>query len=306
MSPRSIAACVVGIVLVVASPAAAQSDGRRDAAHAFAEATKAFDAGDYTHAAKTFELAYSLAPHADALWNAARAWHMAGERARAANLYAQYLREVPPNAADRASATSALKGLSAKLGRIDINVGAGVDQIQVDDVPTTARSVYVVPGVHVLRASSPKGPLEQQPVVKEGQVTSVVLATAAEPVAPAAPPPVVGPPPEPTPDRTPTRHGWSPTVVWIGGGLTLVLAGIATWSGIDTVDALHEWERAPTQSGLDDGKGKQLRTNILIGGAVAAGIFTGAAALWLVDWQSDSVRVGLGVLPGGIAASGKF
>jgi hypothetical protein len=298
MSPRALAPLFVGIALTMAAPAAAQ-DARHDAARAFADGTKAFDAGDYTRAAQSFESAYALAPHEDALWNAARAWHKALELAKAANLYAQYLQEAPPNAPDRAGATAALRALSAKLGRIEVHVGAGVDQVRIDDAPLRGTSAYVVPGMHVLRASSAKGPIEQQQVVKEGETKSVVLAAAADaPPEPVAPPP---PPPPPPPIEQPTHSGWSPLVVWIGGGLTLVLAGVTTWSGLDTVSKLHDFESTPTQDALDDGRGKQTRTNVLIGVTAGVAVLTAAAAIFLVDWKSDTTRVGIG--PSGVFGS---
>src|SRR5262249_30884250 len=80
----------------VRSPRTAEA--RREAARKFGDATRAFDAGDYRRAGEGFEAAYQLAPHEDPLWNGARAWHLAGDLARAANLYARYLREAPPNA----------------------------------------------------------------------------------------------------------------------------------------------------------------------------------------------------------------
>src|SRR5262249_12064169 len=36
------------------------------------------------------------------------------------------------------------------------------------------------------------------------------------------------------------------------------------------------------------GKSKELRTNILLGVTIGAGVFTGVAAIWLVDWHGGS------------------
>src|SRR5580692_1306830 len=66
-----------------------ETSARAQAAERFKEGSKAFDLGDFAHAADAFELAYRLAPHVDALWNAARARQRADELPRAATLYAR-------------------------------------------------------------------------------------------------------------------------------------------------------------------------------------------------------------------------
>lgn len=298
-------ALMLGIGVLLSAPLLAHAqqppsaEARREAGREYAEGTRAFDAGDYTRAAQKFESAYALATHEDALWNAARAWHRAGELARAANFYAHYLRDAPPNAADRTSATSELKALSAKLGRIEVHVSSGVEQARLDDAPITAPAVYVVAGTHVIRATSARGPIEQQHAVKEGEVISVVLAPPASNDAP-----VVAPPPPPPRadartsvdrDAAPSspRKGWSPTVVWIGGGLTLVAAGLTTWSALDTLAKLDDFEAAPTQEKLEAGRSKEIRTNVLLGTSIGLAAITGAVALLLVDWRGNEPRTGL-------------
>src|SRR5580658_7681957 len=82
-----------------------RTTNRAEAGARFEEGTKAFDAGDFRRAAAAFEAAYRLAPNTDVLWNAARAWQRAGEAARAATLYSRYLRDAPPVAPDRGTAT---------------------------------------------------------------------------------------------------------------------------------------------------------------------------------------------------------
>src|SRR5580700_7027743 len=91
------------LVLALAPTAMAQEseDDRRAAASFFAEGQKAYNGGDFRHAAESFESAYKRAPRLPPLWNAARAWDKGGELVRAANLYASYLRKAPPNTPDR-------------------------------------------------------------------------------------------------------------------------------------------------------------------------------------------------------------
>ncbi|MDF2697283.1 MAG: hypothetical protein K0S65_5666, partial [Labilithrix sp.] len=63
-----------------------------------------------------------------------------------------------------------------------------------------------------------------------------------------------------------------------------------------------------SQRNLDDGKGKQLRTNVLIAVTATAAVLTGVAAIWLVDWRqrgSDTnVKVGAG--PGALVLRATF
>ena len=62
-----------------AQPAPAPSaqpsaEDKKAAGKRFAEGEKAFRAGEFAQAGQDFEEAFALAPHPDALWNAARSW----------------------------------------------------------------------------------------------------------------------------------------------------------------------------------------------------------------------------------------
>src|SRR5262249_13544235 len=110
---------VMAALLCATCPAAPQphqatpsAEDRKAARDRFAEGERAFKAGDFARAGEAFDDAYRLAPHPSAAWNAARAWQKAGEKARAANLYARYLREAPANDPDRSQSAAALVELS--------------------------------------------------------------------------------------------------------------------------------------------------------------------------------------------------
>src|SRR5579862_584019 len=105
-SPYAVASFVgLGLLIPVLTFAQAvptsQTSARAQAAEQFREGSRAFDGGDFAQAADAFEQAYRLAPHVDSLWNAARARQRAEDLARAATLYAKYLRDAPPDARDR-------------------------------------------------------------------------------------------------------------------------------------------------------------------------------------------------------------
>jgi hypothetical protein len=311
-----LALCSVGLALIPAhralsegpSWAAPTAADRKEAARKFAEGTHAFDLGDYTRAGEAFEAAYSLAPHEDPLLNAAHAWHRAGELSRAANLYARYLREAPANATDRPGATAALARLAGKLARIEVHTTPGVEDVRVDDVPVDGQVVYVVPGTHALRARGAQGePILQRQDVGPGAEVSVLLSppTVIAPSPMPMPPPVTVREAPATPPPSP-RHGWSPVVVFVEAGLTLATASVMIWSGVDTENALHTFQRSPTQAALDAGRGDEVRTNVLVGATVGLLAVTGATAIWLTAFRGRASGAGVSVGFGSAAVHGSF
>jgi hypothetical protein len=107
----------------------------------------------------------------------------------------------------------------------------------------------------------------------------------------------------------------SPTVALVGGATTLVLASVTLWSGLDTTKAHDAYVAAPTKEGWDNGRSKQLRTNILIGATAAAGVTTALIAIFWTKWHDEETlpppgapRVGVVPSDGGLSVSfgGRF
>lgn len=298
LSRGPVPALVLAVALAAvlgAAPASADEDPKR-AAKAFREGQKAYAAGDFRRAAQSFEEAYLAKPHHDAMWNAARSWQKAGEPARAANDYARYLDIAPAKAMDRDSATTALNELAAKLGRVEVQK-AGATNVRFDGAAMDALVVYVAPGEHVADADGTTGPVHKIFNVDAGGSVSVTLTPAPKPD------PITKPDdPKPTP---PPAKPLKPWVVYVGGGLTVAAAGIATWQGLDTVSKKDAFQSGPTQGKLDDARGAELRTNIAIGGAVGFALITGALAVFLVDWQGPA-KAQVGVGPTGAVVRGVF
>src|SRR5580658_7461743 len=121
-----------------------QEEFRAAAKKEFSEGDAAYARGDFTGAAGHFEAAYRYAPHPAALLNAAQAWEGAKSYARAATLYAQYLREAPPDAAPRSTASQALKQLAPKIAELDV-AAPGLTDLGVDGRPVDSPVVYVEP-----------------------------------------------------------------------------------------------------------------------------------------------------------------
>jgi hypothetical protein len=338
---RSVIAVLVA-ALAALGTAVAQADEatleqRAAATRAFEEGERAFAAGSFARAAEAFEAAYAAARHPAPVWNAARSWHRAGSLDRAATLYALYLREAPPDAADRDAALAALEELAPKLGRLDVFAPEAMD-VRIDERPLREVSVYVYPGAHVLEGRVHGEALRRTEVLVAGEVRSVALievkprvddggsarTSRALPPNPrvddggsartsrALPPNPRGPtPPAPTkppvlpPVREQAPPSWLPVVSLAAGGVSLVTAGATIWSGMDTLAALHDFQAAPTQDKLDAGRGKQLRTNVLLGASLGAAALCGVAlTAWGIEGRGGSVRVA--ATPSGLFVAGSF
>jgi hypothetical protein len=322
MLPRMLAAFVLFVTLVVFAGGAAAAPKKevtaadRKAAHAlFTEGRKAFGIGDYRQAGQKFEAAYARAPHHDALWNAARAWHKAGDWTRAANLYEKYLQTAPADAADRNSALAAQREISPKVARLEVQSSDEIGSITVDAQPLEGKTIYVTPGSHVVEGKLTKAPDEGEAVrvtqvVAGGDSVSVALARPAPP--PPAPAPVVMMTPAPAttttspPAEPEHRKGISPVFFIVGAVATAAVGGVAIWSGLDTVHRKDDYLKSLTQSQLDDGKAAQTRTNILIGVTAGLGALT-FGTLFFTNWKGGSKeQVAIGIGPGAVSASGRF
>lgn len=281
-------ACAAG--LTSSPPAAAQTVKRDDGAAAkqFEEGQRAFEAGDYRRAAAAFESAYRLKPHHAPLWNAGRSWDKAGDAVNAANFYSRFLAAAPPGARERDQATERLRDIAQKVGRLDMQV-SDPKSVKLDGELPAATSVYVAPGDHVVEGNAPSGEAVRRTVtVGAGQILSVALESAS--VAPPPPPTVVAAPetpPRPTGEARDRGFHLPWPVVVVGGALTVVAGGLATWSGLSTLSQRDSFDSSPSQDKLDDGKSAQLRTNVLIGTTIGLAVLTGVAAIF-VDWRGSS------------------
>jgi tetratricopeptide (TPR) repeat protein len=290
-----------------ATPPAPTADERQVAHADYGQGKVAFEAGDYLRAGKLFLEAYRHAPHHDALWNAARAFELGGEKARAANLYSQYLAIAPADARDRDRATAARKELSASLGRLDIHGNA--TNIRVDDVPLDGSSIYVEPGQHLIRGRTGSSEVERVESVQAGAVTSVVL----EGAAPAAPPPVMVPPrpaapPPPVVTVEPSRKPLSPYFFYGGLALTAVVGGFTIASGVNALDTRDAFQNmcACSSKLYSDGDYEESRTNVLFWTTAGLAVVTTAVAILLVDWGRARAAARLGLGSGASFLGGSF
>lgn len=308
-------------VVLVAFPVEAQEPdaaARKDAARAFAAGEQAFAAKDYLVAASRFEEAYQLAPHPNASWNEARALQRGGAKAAAANVYARYLRDAPPTAHDRSDASRTLEELGRQLVRLEIPASI-FEGIQIDGHHPEAPSFYVDPGHHAIEGRV-GGELVRTEL--DGVADTIVAVTLPAPTPPPAPAPTPAPTPPPEPAPAPTlppapaptlpaaSRPWSPAVFWTGAGIAALSTAATLWSGAETVSfKSNTYDASPTLANYHTGVHDMQRTNLLLGISVLAGVFTGATALWLVDWHgshSDAPRASLVIAPGALGLAGSF
>jgi hypothetical protein len=269
----ALAACLLTSTGILAAEPKGPPPSAAEAAQAFVEGQRAFEAGDYRRAATAFEAAYARKPHHAPLWNAARSWHYAGDDVRAANLLERYLAEAPAEAPDRPPANAALEEIKPHVGRVQLRAGAGM-ALRLDSAPVEPGVIYVAPGDHVVVGQADGRTVRRAFSVAGGGVVSVSLD-----------------PPEKverlTPEEPPrgTRR-LLPWTVLVGSALVVGGAGLTTWSGLDTVDRRDTFlEDRSSQARLDDAFASQTRTNVLLATTVVFAVATGALAAFFVDWR---------------------
>ena len=160
------------------------------------------------------------------------------------------------------------------------------------------KTVYLKTGSHTLRAGWSGGRNASKTITAtQGGHGEVAFKEPPEP-----PAGTTKPTPVPTPTPTgPGDHGvvkvqpsgWSPIVFWVGAGLTVAAGGVTAWSGIDTqknpgADAVKtacQSNASNCQSLYDDGRSRQLRTNVLAGVTAGLGVVTIVVGAFATDWS---------------------
>ena len=317
-------------VIAFVSPAAFGQATSDEAAAAYEQGQRAFANGDFSGAAEFFETADRTLPAAQAIIQAIRAhrgMHSPAHDARAATLALTLLRRESNDPRITTYATRVVDDLSPQLARITVQCD-GCDLSL--DAQSSGRDVFAEPGPHSLTAAwglrvahralellaGSNNPIE---LVVPGETPSApptIIATPAEimartgvlPVDVELPPVMRGAPP--TVDRPrpithePPSEGLPPAVFVTGAVVTAALAGTLVWSGLDTLDGSTTYTQNPTQFALDDGRVRELRTNVLIGATAAAGLATLVIGAFYTRWHGAAVYAGAS--PAGMLLGGRF
>lgn len=294
------------VVLAPSMVGAAPPTPAEKTASAKVEAKKAFQAGvaafklkQSERAAEHFERAFKLAPHPQALWNAADSREKAGELASAANHYSHFL-ALSDREKDRIEAHQRLEKLETRLAVIEV-FGPDASEVEVDRKRVVdAARVYVLPGSHVVTGKVEGNSLSRKVTVKAGATAKVRLVPESDkPKEPVAPASTAAPPP--------SDHGSrpGPAVFWIGAGVTAVLAGVTAWSGLDTRSKRSDFDFHPSAQLYDDGIAAQYRTNYLLGATAAAGVATTILGVYVVRWKRPQ-EPAVSLSPRGVAFGMRF
>ena len=276
MLRHSVFAWAAALVLL-AAPAAADNPSTNStelARQRFQEANEAYKEGRYSAAASLFDAADRLAPHPSTRYNAATAWEQAGEAARAATGYEAAIAIATLDEARRKVAEERLATLKQGLGRVRVQRPLGafvtVDHVQHVPVPTT---FYLTPGSYELRVDY-QGKSSQSPLtIFAGQDQDLEL-DFPEPqaAAPAVPPEALQPVPPASPpsDVWPSQKTWG----WVGVGAGVALSGAAIVLGLRALAVRDQFVASGNTDAeaRDDASDLRLATNVLWGGAAAAGV----------------------------------
>jgi len=322
----SLVATLLGTSAIARAQEEPSASQRQGAAEAYDRGTASLLARDYARAAEWFETANRLAPSAPALIQAIRAHQRSHDDLRAGSL-AIRLNDQFHDAASRRAAERVLREAQPRYLRVDVVCTDCT--IDLDGTLQEYPSFFLPPSTeHRIVAHFSTGERDETITGRAGERRELRFE---------APPPREEPAASATPvigtaatrgnasasreRRRRSGGGLPPAVAIIGLGVTVVLGGITTWSGLDTMDGVPAYEANPTAEALEAGQAKEFRTNILITATAAVGVATIVLALFATDWDGDDdaeegergaagegVRAALAPAPDGAAAivTGRF
>jgi hypothetical protein len=308
MRARPIPALIVLAFVASAALALAEEPppdpGRlRAAAEDFDEGARLFKNKQFEEAAERFESADRLAPSAAPLGNAIRARRAAKQNARAATLSALALARYPDDKAMEELGTKTIRELEKQLHRAEVSCRPGCTllldgKIAASD-SVTAFSLFVEPGPHSLVAGWSGGRAKTERFeAKKGISEPIAFEAppAPEPSASAAGPASAAPPGSAPPIASTGEPGASgglpPWVFFVGAGATVVVGGLAIWSGIDTQsnpgpDNVRLACAGKTRDCdlFQQGLAHERRTDGLLIATGVLGVATGLVGGFFTDWK---------------------
>lgn len=290
----------------------------------FEAGTKAFEAGDFATAAKEFELAIAQRPHPVIRFNLALSLARLGHPSAAIAQLRLTIEDPATDKALKARAEREQRSVEQALSRVTFRLNdPGRERIELDGAPISLagqEELAIDPGPHRVRIISGTAILLDQELelapgerveLRVGERSRridvvVVPDTPPKQIAPPAPPPL--PPRKPAPPRRPLPVGW----FYAGLGATAVVTGVTVWSGIDTKNALSDYERdlpelsqSEADERVNDGHHRELRTNLLLAGSLACAASTAVLGIWFVDF-GDKAQARVSLSPRQLLLSGSF
>jgi hypothetical protein len=286
MLPRTLRECrargpwLGPAVAVLLASLSARADGTADARALYYQGAAAFDAGDFARAAALFADADALSPNPTVLQLALGASLKAGDAVLGEDLA---LRADARGATDRLAemAGQAHARFETKVGRVRIvcirstPCVAHIGSMQWAGGETHA----VAPGIVDVSFDGAASHVRVE--VAAGRVTDLVQPRAA------APSPLTDKAPErdATP-RTDQPGGLPPAVFWGGVVLTAGLGAATTVSGLDAQARRNDFLAARTPDNQSAGQAAEVRTNVLLAGAIVCAVATATVGLFFTRWRS--------------------
>tara|TARA_R110002096_G_scaffold401386_3_gene598224 strand:- start:14873 stop:15787 length:915 start_codon:yes stop_codon:yes gene_type:complete len=292
------------------------ADNRTGAAKAYAKAQSAELSEDFSRAAALYEMAYRMKPSAAALRSATKARYAAKEFSAAATLSEELLRNYPDDKSSTSIADQILSATTPSLTRLEVECSTTcvlqVNGVVLSVVSATEHIFYVSPGPTEIAADfdndGTAAPQRVDGVADTTVKLSLVSKVEAEPLllpaitsSPALEQNEAGLGERADVRRvSSSRNGGGISKVWFvtGAVLTVGLGGATVWSGLDVLDSNKQYKRSPTQERLDDGRSKELRTNVLIGATSVFAIAT-VATIFVTNWSEHGEQQPLQVFIGG-------
>jgi hypothetical protein len=294
----------------------------------FSRGREAYKGGNYVEAAEYFESADSHAPNERVLELAITSRERAGSLDRAATLAQYGLEQYPTSEKLKKIGEPLVAKARADLLEVTVECDEACGVLDGNRIvhgdATTKRTIFLTPGDHTIRASWSEERSASKPVT--GAAGERVGVGFAVPPLRKKPEPVAATTSDATVDTgiASSAGGLPPTYFWIGAGATIVLAGITTWSGIDTVnnpgtDVVKERcvGQGDSCQEYKDGRSRQVRTNLLLGATGVVGVATAIIGLVATDWnhsaKKETAKGGLSVTPwvsyqngAAVGATGRF
>jgi hypothetical protein len=267
--------------------------GRQRAAELYDRAVALYESAKYGDAARAFYEADQLSPSSDALSSAIAAARLAHDDllvARAAQRAVARENSDPKLAGD---ARAALSEAEAHLARVDLACAPTPCSLSIESSAVEPGRHYLLPGTRVLSASFGGEHVEQRASLAAGSLYTITLTVApkAAPTVTPKPAPMSSPPRDVSPLSKPLP-AWT---VYAGAGVSLALAGVTIWSGVDALSDVEHYESTRLVGDRDTAQSSVRRTDLLLAGTVLmAGLTTYAAIAW-VDFAGR--RQALSVAP---------
>jgi hypothetical protein len=300
----------LAVMLIVMSATAnvrAQTDPRKEAGRAFDEGVAAFDRAAYADAARAFLRADGLAPSRDALQNALTAARRANEHMLVVSAAERALAREATEPKLAISARQALAEAAQHLAKVDLKCEPLPCDLSIDGQPVEAGQRYLLPGTHSLSAKAEQATADKSLTFAAGTAYTVLLHPAKpgekERPAEVKSKKVEAPPQK---DEATKRKPLPVGFFYAGVGVTLVLAGITTWSGLDALSAKNDLPAEPTKKQVTDVRNKTTRTDIFLAATVLVGGLTTYAGIALVDFGGKKEKAQLVLGPSSVSVVGAF